>query len=71
MKHLSGAPLRGLYGKLLASPINIRLGWKGLSETNTLAYYKYPYITAVKSFIVKAPGTVEFHYCIPCTCVVS
>ncbi len=24
--------------KLLASPINIRLGWIGLSETNTLAY---------------------------------
>jgi hypothetical protein len=26
-KHLSGAKL---YGRLLASPTNIRLGWKGL-----------------------------------------
>jgi hypothetical protein len=32
------------------------LGWKGLPETNTLAYYKNPLITAVKSFEVHAPG---------------
>ncbi len=53
MKHILGAPL---YGRLLASPTNIRLGWKGLSETNTLAYYENPEITAVKCFIVQAPG---------------
>jgi hypothetical protein len=33
MKHLSGAPL---YGRLLALPTNIRLGWKGSPGTNTL-----------------------------------
>jgi hypothetical protein len=37
MKYLSGAPL---YGRLLASPENIRLGWKGLPEENILSYYK-------------------------------
>jgi len=25
---------------LLASPTNIRLGWKGLPRTNTLAYFE-------------------------------
>ncbi len=40
----SEAPFR-----YLASPTNIRLGWKGLPGTNTLAYYKNPLITAVKS----------------------
>jgi hypothetical protein len=37
VKHFSGAPL---YGRLLASPTNIRLGLKGLPRTNTLAYYE-------------------------------
>jgi hypothetical protein len=27
-------------GRLLALPATIRLGWKGLPGTNTLAYYK-------------------------------
>jgi hypothetical protein len=31
-------------------------GLKGLPGTNILAYCENPYITAVKSFIVKAPG---------------
>ncbi len=53
MKCLSGAPL---YGKLLALPTNVRLGWKSLPRTNTLAYYKSLEITAVKSFITLAPG---------------
>jgi hypothetical protein len=35
VKHFSGAPL---YGRLLGSPTNIRLGWKGLPRTNALAY---------------------------------
>jgi hypothetical protein len=35
---------------------NIRLGWKGVPGTNTLAYYKNLYLTAVKSFITLAPG---------------
>jgi len=34
---LSVAPL---LGRLLASPANIQLDWKGLPEMNTLAYYK-------------------------------
>ena len=52
MKHLSGAPL---YGRLLASPTNTRLGWKGLPGINTLAYYENSLITPAKSFIVQAP----------------
>ncbi len=27
-------------GRFLASPTNIRQGWKGLPETNTLAYFE-------------------------------
>jgi hypothetical protein len=38
-------------GRLLASPLNIRLGWKDLSGANSVAYYENPKITAVKSFI--------------------
>jgi hypothetical protein len=34
----------------------LRLGWKGLTGTNTLAYYKNLLITAVKSYIVQAFG---------------
>jgi hypothetical protein len=30
------------WGRLLALPANIRLGWKGLPETNTLTYYENP-----------------------------
>jgi hypothetical protein len=52
VKHFSGAPL---YGRLLALPTNIRLGWKGLPETNALAYYEKAQLTAVKSFITLAP----------------
>jgi hypothetical protein len=37
MKH-SGAPL-------FARPTNIRLGWRGLLGTNTLAYWAHPYAT--------------------------
>jgi hypothetical protein len=45
--YLSEAPFR--CSTLLASPTNVRLGWKGLSGTNTLAYY-------VKSFMVQTPA---------------
>jgi hypothetical protein len=48
VKCLSGAPLEG---SPLALPTNDRLGWNGLPGTNTLAYYKKQYNTAVKSFI--------------------
>jgi hypothetical protein len=44
-KHLSGASLNG---RPLALPTNIRLGWRGLPRTNTLAYYENPQITVVQ-----------------------
>jgi hypothetical protein len=45
VKHISGAALKG---RPLELPKNIRLGWKGLLETNTQAYYENPKITTVK-----------------------
>jgi hypothetical protein len=35
-----------------ALPTNIRLGSKDLLGTSTVAYYRNPYITTIKSFIV-------------------
>ncbi len=43
-----GAPL---LGRLLSLPTNIRLGWKGLSKTSTLADYKHSSITDAKSYM--------------------
>ncbi len=43
-------------GRPLELPTNIRLGWKDLPGTNTLAYYENLKITAVKSLIVQALG---------------
>ncbi len=57
MKHLSGAQL---WGRLLASPTNISLGWKSLPGTNTLAYYKNPWLTDKKSFKTFAPEEAIF-----------
>jgi hypothetical protein len=51
--HLSGAPI---YGRLLASPTNIILGWKGLPRTSNLTFCENPSITGVKSFIGLAPA---------------
>jgi hypothetical protein len=51
VKYLSGAPFKG---RLLALPINVSLGWKGLQGANTLAYYKNLSTTVVKSFMVQA-----------------
>jgi hypothetical protein len=45
----------------VALPTNIRLGWKGLQGTNTLAYCENLSITAVKSFIVQAPDLLVGH----------
>jgi hypothetical protein len=42
MEHLNGSSL--------AIPTYIRLGWKDLQGTNTLAYYKHSLIVDVKSF---------------------
>jgi hypothetical protein len=60
VKHLSVATL---WGRLLASPTNIRLGWKGMPGTNTLAYYKNLQITAVKSFISSGPWCYYVENC--------
>ncbi len=41
-------------GKLQDFPTNIRLGWKCLSVTNTVAYSDTAFITYLKRFIVQA-----------------
>ncbi len=48
--------------KALAFPANIRLGWKGLPGTNTLAYYEKPQISALISFKGQAPGHPGYSY---------
>jgi hypothetical protein len=53
VKQISGALLKG---RLLALPTNIKSGWKGLPDTNALAYYENSKITPVKSFITLVPG---------------
>ncbi len=53
MKHLSGA---SLYGRFLALPTNIRLGWKVHPGTKTLAHYENSLITPVKSLVALTPG---------------
>jgi len=58
-EHLAGAPL---YSRLLASPTNIRLGWKSIPGTNTLAYYENLQNYGCKFFMVQAPA----HYENPC-----
>jgi hypothetical protein len=40
--------------RYLALPVNIRLVFKRMAVTNTLAYYDTATITAEKSFIVQA-----------------
>jgi hypothetical protein len=40
----------------IALPANIRLEWKSIEVSNSLAYYDMATITAVKGFIVQAPG---------------
>jgi hypothetical protein len=46
--------------KLLALPTNIKLGFKGLTETNALAHSEYLYITDVKGFITLGPESLFF-----------
>ncbi len=53
MKLLSGAPLTG---RLLILPTNIRLGWKALPGTNTVAYHEHLSTTAIISFKILGPG---------------
>ncbi len=55
--HLSGAPLQG---RLMVSPTNIRLDWKGLPGTNALAYYEKSLLTTVKKFYNIRPCWISF-----------
>jgi hypothetical protein len=50
-------------GSFLVLPTNIRLGCKSMQVANTLAYYDTAIITAVKSFIVQAPGEIFITLC--------
>jgi hypothetical protein len=52
VEHLKGS----LLGLAPALPANIRLSWKSLPGTNTLAYYENPKITDKIFFITLAPG---------------
>jgi hypothetical protein len=36
--------------KKVSLPENIRLGWKGLPGTNTVAYYNHSFVIGAKSF---------------------
>jgi hypothetical protein len=59
----SEAPLgASCKGKLRALPTNIRLGWKVLTRTDTVAYYEHSQITAVKSFmrLDQGPKWIDF-----------
>ncbi len=51
VEHLEDASL----GWAPALPAIIRLGWKGLPETNTLAYYESSQITDRKGFKILTP----------------
>ncbi len=53
--------------KARGPPANIRLGWKGLQGTNTLAYYENP----IKSFIGFAPRENLPSYLYPETEVIN
>jgi hypothetical protein len=45
-----------LWGRLLALPTIIRLGFKSLPGSNTLPHYEHSLNTNVKSFITFGPG---------------
>ncbi len=63
----SGAPERWLTlgysvkGKLLVLPTNIRLSWKGLPGTNTVAHYEDAWITDKKVYIGLVPDRLPVH----------
>jgi hypothetical protein len=45
-----------VFGRLLALPTNVKLGWDRMAVANTLAYYDEATITAVKTFIAQTSG---------------
>ncbi len=52
-EHLSDA---SFLDKLLVFPANVRLDWKVIASTNTLAYLPSSTVTKEKSFITLTPG---------------
>jgi hypothetical protein len=61
-KHISGAPLKS---RLLALRTNIRLGWKSLPGSNTLAYNEKSLIVDKKSLIILKPGPNVIKHFLP------
>ncbi len=59
VEHLKGAYL----GLALALPANIRLGWKGLPETNIVAYYEKSVNYGCKKFYSTGPWRGKERYC--------
>jgi hypothetical protein len=55
VKHLSGAPS---YGRLMALPTNIRLGWKVLTGINAPAYWVLSEVKKKRKYFEKGPGFV-------------
>ena len=53
MEHLSDA---SFVGKLLVFPANVRLDWKVIAITNTLAYLALSTVTKENYFITLTPG---------------
>ncbi len=53
LEHLSDA---SFLGKLLVFPAIVRLDWKVIASTNTLAYLASPTVTKEKCFITLTPG---------------
>jgi len=56
----SEVPVRfSIWNRLMALPTNIRLAWKILPRTNTIAYNAKILNYGQKSFIILAPGLVH------------
>jgi hypothetical protein len=55
VEHLKSASLELALTLPANSTSLIKLGWKSLQVTNTLAYYENSYITDKKSFITLGP----------------
>jgi hypothetical protein len=61
---------------MVAFPENIRLGWKSLTRSNTLAYYEMAKYAVVKSFTVQAPwfgftSMKNLKFGVPSTCTIK
>ncbi len=53
LEHISDA---SFLGKLLVLPANVRLDWKVIASSSTLAYLAWLLLTKEKSFITLTPG---------------